>query len=107
MNDGICMMLPNKDGSIIRFPHEAKNIVCFEGKEYYEMDNFLDMGLGNYVVLEGITNKESIDQIFDGPWKLFFDGAFSKNGSSIVAIIEIHDSKIHPHGYNLNALIMK
>lgn len=29
MNDGSCIILPNKDGSLIRVLHETKNHVCF------------------------------------------------------------------------------
>ena len=57
MNDGSCMMLLSKDGGITRIPHETKKPVCFERKEEVGMDNFLDLGLENYVVLEDITNK--------------------------------------------------
>ena len=109
MNDGSYMMLPNMDGSLTRVPHETKKHVFFQNKEENGMDNFLDMGLGNYVVLEYITNRKPTDQIFDELWKLFFDGAYSKNGSGIGVIIESLNSKIKPMplSYNLIALIIK
>lgn len=65
------------------------------------MDNFLDMGLKNYVVLEDITNKRPTNPISDGLWKLYFDGALSRNGSDIRVIIEIPNSKMKPHAYKL------
>ena len=63
------------------------------------MDNFLDMGLGNYVVLEDVTNEKYSNQIIDGSWKVFFDGACSKNGLSIGVIMESPKSNIHPHAF--------
>ena len=65
------------------------------------MDNFLYMGLGNYVVLEYITNDESTEQIIDGSWKLFFEVSCFKNGLGIDVLIEISKSKIYPHAFKL------
>lgn len=65
MNDGIYMMLPRKYGSLTRIPCETKKYICFEKKEEIGMDIFLDMGLGNYVVLENVTNRIPNDQIYD------------------------------------------
>ena len=101
MNNGSCMMLTNKDSSLTRIPCETKKYIYFERKEEHGMDNFLDMGLGNYVFLEDITNTKPTDQIFDGLWKIFFDGAFSKNGLGIETIIESPKSKIKPHAFEL------
>ena len=74
--------------------------VCFKIKEDHGMDNFLDMGFGNYDVLQDINNVKSIDQIINGSWKLYFDGACSKNGLGIGVAIESPDSKIHSHAFN-------
>ena len=65
------------------------------------MDNFLDMGLGNYFVLKDITNKKPTNQISNGLWKIFFDGACSKNRLGIGEIFEILNSKINPHAFKL------
>ena len=62
MNDGSCMMLPNKDGSFTRVPCEAKKHVCLKKKDH-GMDNFLDMGLGNYVVGIHISNQRWIMEV--------------------------------------------
>ena len=61
MNDGRCMMLRHKDGSLIRVPREKTNLVCFQRTKEHGMDNFIDMGLGNYSILEDIFNKKTID----------------------------------------------
>ena len=59
------------------------------------------MGLGNYFVLKYITNKIPTNPIFDGLWKLYSDGSYSRNGSGIRVIIEITNSKIKHHAYKL------
>jgi len=51
MNDGSCMMLPNKDGTMARFPREARKLASFIKKENKMMENYIDVGIGNYVVL--------------------------------------------------------
>jgi hypothetical protein len=74
------MIIPSKDGGLTRIPRETKKPICFQRKEEEEMDNFLDLGLGNYVISEDITNKRSIGLISNGLWKLYFDGTCSRNG---------------------------
>lgn len=64
------------------------------------MDNFLDTGLRNYVVLEDITNKKPTDQISYKLWKLFFDGAFFKNGLGIGVIINL-ELQVKPYDFKL------
>ena len=60
------MILPNTYGSFTKVPHEVKKPICYQRKEDLGMDNFLDMGLGNYVVLNDVTNVKSVDQIING-----------------------------------------
>jgi hypothetical protein len=83
MNYGSCMMLPSKDGGLTRIPRESKQPICFQGKEEERMD------------------KRPAGPIFDGLWKLYFDGACSRNGAGIEMIIEIPNSKMKPHAYKL------
>ena len=45
------------------------------------MDNFLDLGNGNYSFLDDITNVDTKDQVVYVLWRLYFDGSSSKNGS--------------------------
>ena len=65
------------------------------------MDNFLDLGLGNYAILEYITNKNSIGPISEGLWRLYFDGACPKTRVDIGLIIESTKSRMKPHSYKL------
>jgi len=50
MNDGSCMMLPNKYGTMIRVPQEHRKPVSFKKKEIEMMQNYVDVGIGNYVI---------------------------------------------------------
>ena len=65
------------------------------------MDNFLDLGLGNYTILDDVTNVNTCDQIVHGLWRLYFDGSCSRNGSDIGVVIEGLDSKVHSHTFKL------
>lgn len=65
------------------------------------MDNFLNLGIGNYFVPDKITNVVTEDRMVDGLWKIYFDGSCSKSGSSIWVVIEDHDTKMHPHAFKL------
>ena len=65
------------------------------------MDNFLNLGLGNYVVLDDVTNLHRDNQIVDGLCNLYFDGSCSRNGFGIGVVIKGPDSKMHPHAYKL------
>ena len=52
INDGSCMMVPNKCREFTRIPREQKNPIFFEIKDKNGFENFLDFGLGSYIVLE-------------------------------------------------------
>ena len=63
------------------------------------MDNFLDLGLWNYVVLDDVTNVNTDDNIVDGLQRLYFDDSCSRSVPSIAMVIEGPDSKLHPHTF--------
>lgn len=52
MNDGTCMMIPNKNGEFTRIQREPKKPIFFEMKDNDGFEDFLDFGLRSYVVLE-------------------------------------------------------
>jgi hypothetical protein len=83
MNDGSCMMLPNKEGGITKVFHEQRNRVSIKKKEIEAMENYIDSGLENYAILseEDIEIKRNDSSPFIGFWKMFFDGAYSKFGA--------------------------
>jgi hypothetical protein len=89
MNDGSCMMLPHKNGTMVRVPREVRKSVSFRKKENELMRNYLDVGMGNYVVFysEQLNiPKQEKENYFQGYWKMSFDGACSKsrNGAGII-----------------------
>ena len=49
MNYGSFMMLPNKYGTMIRVPQEHIKPISFKKKENEVMQNYVDVGIGNYV----------------------------------------------------------
>lgn len=85
MNDGSCMMVPNKSGEFTRIPREPKNMVFFKIQENDGFENFLEFGLGSYVVLE---EENPISHTDESLWKMYFDGAHSINGSGVGIVLE-------------------
>ena len=65
------------------------------------MDNFLDMGFGNTVILDDVTNLTTTDQIITRLSKLYFNVSCSRNGLGIGVVIESPKSKFHPHAFKL------
>lgn len=69
------------------------------------MENFLDTGPHNYVVLREY-NLEYIDQSTKNTsiksfWKMFFGGACSKIGSCLEVVLENPNAEVYPHPFNL------
>jgi hypothetical protein len=59
MNDGSCMMFSNKDGTMVRVPQGNINPISFKKKENEIMQNYVDAGIRNYLVL----NTEQINPL--------------------------------------------
>jgi ribonuclease HI len=100
MNDGSCMMLPNKDGTMIRVPQEHRKPISFKKKETEMMQNYVDVGIGNYVVFntEQLNSpKKNEENYFQGFWKMSFDGACSKSGIGVGIVFKSPQSCIYPH----------
>jgi hypothetical protein len=55
MNDGSCMMLPNKNGTLIKVPREQRNPTSFEKKENEMMQTILMLELE--IMLFSIQSK--------------------------------------------------
>jgi hypothetical protein len=62
MNDRSCIMLPGKEGAMIRAPHEPRNPFSFKKKENELMEYYIDVGIGNYVILD-MEHNESLEQV--------------------------------------------
>ena len=107
MNDGSFIMIPNKNGNFTRIPRELKTTVCFEKKENLGIDHFLDLGIGNYAILDKIPHITMNDQVIEGLWQEYFDGSFFENGYVITIVIEIPNSKICHHAFKLQVQTMR
>jgi hypothetical protein len=87
MNDGSCMILPCKEGVMIKVPHEPRKPFSFKNKDNELMENYIDVGIGNYVILymehneilEKVKDSYNQEYLFEGYWRMSFDGACSKS----------------------------
>jgi hypothetical protein len=52
MNDGSYMMLPDKEGAMIKVPHEPKRPFFLKKKDNELMKYYIDVGIVNYVILD-------------------------------------------------------
>jgi hypothetical protein len=74
MNDGSCMMLPGKEGAMIKVPHKPKKPFSFKKKNNELMEDYIDVGIGNYAILdmehieilEKIQEMENQEHPFEG-----------------------------------------
>jgi hypothetical protein len=104
MNDGSCMMFPNKYGTMIRVPREPRKPFSFKKKDNELMQDYIDVGIGNYVVLDQEqTNisKQEVKNYFEGFWRMSFDGACCSSGSGVGIVFKSPNSVIYPHAIRL------
>jgi len=61
MNDVSCMMLPNKEGTMIKVPHEPRRPFSFKKKDNELMEDYIDIRIKNYDILhmEKIQDMEN------------------------------------------------
>jgi hypothetical protein len=78
INDDNCMMLPGKEGVMIKVPHEPRKPFSFKKKDNELMEDYIDIGIGNYVILDMEQNKnlervqdiEHLECFFEGCWSM-------------------------------------
>jgi hypothetical protein len=99
------MMVPCKEGEIIKVPHEPRKPFSSKKKDNELMEDYIDAGIGNYDILD-IEHNESIDKVqdaenqecfFEGYWWMSFDEAFSKSGNGVGIVLMIPSKIMHPH----------
>jgi ribonuclease HI len=109
MNDEFCMMLPGKDGAMIKVPHELRKPFSFKKKENELMEDYIDVKIGNYVILDMKHNK-SLEQVqglgnqeclFEGYWRMSFNGTYSKSGNGVGIVLLSPNKTMHPHAVRL------
>jgi hypothetical protein len=109
MNNASCMMFPGKERAMIKVPHEPRKPFSFKKKENELMEDYMDAEIGSYAILD-MEHNESLDQVqdmenqeclFEGYWRMSFDGACSSYGNG-VGIVLMSPSKImHPHAIRM------
>jgi hypothetical protein len=104
MNDESYMMLPKKYGTMVRVPREAIKPISFRKKYNELVQDYIDVGIGNYAVLDPkhpSISKQEGDNSFDVFWKMSFVDACSKSRSGLGIFFKIPNSIIHPHTIRL------
>jgi hypothetical protein len=105
MNDGRCMMLPEKEGAMIKVPREPRKPFSFKRKDNELMEDYIDAGIENYAILdmeqteilEKIQGMENQENLFEGYWRMSFDGACSSFGSGVGIVLVSPGKIVHPH----------
>jgi hypothetical protein len=104
MNDGSCMMLPNKDGTMVRVPREPRKPFSFKKKDNELMQGYVDVGIGNYVMLDSEQPdipKQKEEKSFEGFWRMSFDGACCSSRKWSWNYFQNPQEVIHPHAIRL------
>jgi hypothetical protein len=105
MKDRSCMMLPGKEGTIIKVPREPKKPFSLKNKDNELMEYYIDAGIGNYAILdmeqmeilEKIYDTENQENSFEGYWRMSFDGSCSSSESEVGIVLVSPGKIMHPH----------
>jgi hypothetical protein len=62
MNDRSCMMLPGKEGEMIKVPCVPRKLFSFKNKGNELMEDYMDVGIGNYTILD-MEHNEILERI--------------------------------------------
>ena len=62
MNEKSCMMIPGKEGVMIKVSREPTKPFSFKKKDNELMEYYIDSGIRNYVILD-MEHNESIEQV--------------------------------------------
>jgi hypothetical protein len=109
MNDEICMLVLGKEGAMTKVPREPRNPFSFKKKDNELMEYYIDSGIRNYVILD-MEHNESIEQVqgirdqdclFEGYWRMSFDGACSKSGNRVGIVLLSPNKTMHHHSIRL------
>jgi hypothetical protein len=64
MNDESCMMLPGKEGAMIKVPREPRKPFSFKNKDNELIEDYIDARIGDYAILD-IEHNENLDELQD------------------------------------------
>jgi hypothetical protein len=109
MNVGSCMMFPGKEGAMIKVPREPRKPFSFKKKDNDLMEYYIDDGIGNYVILymehiesqEKFQDMENQEHLFEGYWRMSFDGACSSSRSGVEIVLVSPGKIMHLHAIRL------
>jgi ribonuclease HI len=109
MNDGSCMILLGKEGAMIKEPYEPRKPFSFKKKDNELMEDYIDVGIGNYSILdmehieslEKFQYMENQEHLFEGYWRMSFDGACSSSRSGVGIVLMSPGNIMHPHAIKL------
>jgi hypothetical protein len=105
MNDASCMVFPGKEGEMIKVPRELRKPFSFKKKDNEFMEDYIDVGIGNCVILD-MEHNESIEQVqatynqeclLEIYWRMSFDGACSSSGNGVRIFLMSPSNIVHPH----------
>jgi hypothetical protein len=109
MNDGSCMMLLGKEGVMIKVPREPRKPFSFKKKDNELMEDYIDDGIGNYVILymehneilEQVQDTENQECLFESYQRISFDGACSNSGSGVGIFLMSPNKVVHTQAIRL------
>jgi hypothetical protein len=115
MNYESCMMIPGKEGVMIKVPCEPRKPFSFKKKEIELMEYYIDVEIGNYDILDmehneilekvqGMGNQECL---FEGYCRMSFNGSCSKYGNIIGIVLLSPCNIMHPHVCNTGFFMHK
>jgi hypothetical protein len=109
MNDGSCMMLPSKEGEMIKVLCEPRKPFSFKKKDNELMEDYIDVGIGNYVfldmehseILEKVQDTKNQEYKFEGFWRMAFNGSCSNSWSGVGIVFVSLGKIMHPHAIKI------
>ena len=80
---------------MIKVPREPIRPFSFKNKNKELMEDYIDVDIGNYAILdmehseslEKIQDTENQEYMFEGYWRMSFDGVFSRSGHGVGIVL--------------------
>jgi hypothetical protein len=96
-------------GRIIKVLYEPRKPFSFKKKDSELMKDYMDVGIGNYAILdmeqneilERVQGLGSKEFFFEGYWRISFNGACSKFGNRVGIVLLSPNNTMHPHAVRL------
>jgi hypothetical protein len=94
---------------MIKVPYEPNKSFSFKKKDNELMEDYIDVGIGNYdilhiehnKILEQVQYMENQECMFEGYWRISFDGYCSNSRSGLGIILMSPSKVVHPHAIRL------